>query len=348
MLTSTPSNRYQDQLHARNVVLDPSQQTCLEALAALAQSLEHSGIRRWWQTWHPTSLKGMYLWGGVGRGKTLLMDLFFNTLNIPDKKRMHFHDFMHTIHQAINQHAGQADPLRIIAKKWRSGCRVLCLDECTVDDVADALILGELLNTFFKSGIVLITTSNTHPNELYKNGVQRQLFLKAIEAIQAHCTVLLVDHGEDYRQRTLKHEATCLPDQALADIDALFNRLATGNIERETEIIIDERPIRTRALAHRMIWFEFDAICKTARSTPDYLTLVKQYDTFFITHVPRLSDNDVNATRRFVHLIDVLYDNHAHLVFSASVDVDRLYTGDLLRGEFLRTASRLREMMKSL
>ncbi|MFI4956644.1 MAG: cell division protein ZapE [Gammaproteobacteria bacterium] len=342
--------RYIAALTERGITPDASQQTALRALSQLAHALEAPSFTA--ALLRPLHLisspKGLYFWGGVGRGKTLLMDVFYNTLQVAHKKRMHFHDFMHTIHAQLRDHAGQSNPLQTIAKEWRRECVLLCLDECTVDDVADALILGELLKSFFKMGIVLVTTSNTRTDKLYEKGVQRQLFLKAIDAIMAHCDIVHVDNGEDYRHRALPHEATYVPESREQDMEALFDRLATGTVQRNQDIIIDERPIRARAIAHRIIWFDFQSICMTFRSTPDYLTLVKQYDTFFITHVPVLHENDVNATRRFVHLIDVLYDHHANLVLSAAVDVSQIYQGEMLKPEFMRTQSRLTEMLSRL
>jgi cell division protein ZapE len=350
MKTTDIDSRYLVALTERGITPDASQELALTAFTCLAQALEAPGFTA--SLLRPLHLmaspKGLYLWGGVGRGKTLLMDVFFNSLNVTLKKRMHFHDFMHTIHKQLRDHAGQSNPLQTISKEWRRECVVLCLDECTVDDVADALILGELLKSFFKAGIVLVTTSNTRTDKLYEKGVQRQLFLKAIDAIMEHCDVLHVDNGEDYRHRALPHEATYVPELHEDNMEALFDRLATGPVLRDQDIIIDERPIRARAIAHRMIWFDFDAICVTFRSTPDYLALVKLYDTFFITHVPVLHEKDVNPTRRFVHLIDVLYDHHANLVLSAAVDVSQIYQGELLKPEFMRTQSRLTEMLNKV
>lgn len=336
--------RYQVALDARNISPDASQCMALDAFSTLAAALEAPLTTLLRPLNLLTPPKGIYLWGGVGRGKTLLMDIFFQEINLVQKKRMHFHDFMHTIHKALRKHAGKANPLALIAKEWRQSCVLLCLDECTVDDVADALILGELLKHFFKAGIVLVTTSNTRPDQLYLKGVQRQLFIKAIDAIQARCHVIHVDNGEDYRHRTLTHDALCLPENNTQQLEQLFHQLATGPVAWHHAIIIDERPIMTKATAHRMIWFEFNDICKTHRSTPDYLALAKQFDTFFITHVPVLFEKDIDAVRRFVHLIDVLYDNHVRLVLSAAADVSMLYQGEMLKSEFMRTQSRLTEM----
>lgn len=336
---------YETALHERGIVPDASQRAVLRQCAALTETLESTIGRLLRQLHVASSPQGLYLWGGVGRGKTLLMDLFFQHLGIVKKKRMHFHDFMHTMHESLRALDGHKNPLIAIAKQWRRECDVLCLDECTVDDVADAMILGELLTRFFKSGIVLITTSNTRPDKLYEKGVQRQRFLVAIEAIQTYCHVMHVDNGEDYRHRTLTHDAMHLKASDTQQLETLFHQLATGPVTWHHTIIVDERPIMANAMAHRMIWFEFNAICRTYRSTPDYLKLVKQFDTFFITHVPMLFEKDTDAVRRFVHLIDVLYDNHVRLVFSAEADVDMLYQGKLLKPEFQRTQSRLTEMM---
>ncbi len=347
MKTQTYSSTYPiyiEKLQHKGITPDTGQESALRALSSRATALEHP-LQRLLRQFHLLpSPKGLYFWGGVGRGKTLLMDLFFENLNIRHKKRLHFHDFMHTIHKELRKYAGKADPLKKIAQQWRCECAVLCLDECTVDDVADALILGELLKHFLKAGIVFITTSNTRPDQLYKNGVQRHLFLKAIDAINKHCDIIEVDNGEDYRHRTLPYEAMYLPESQSKDIKTLFNHLATGRVVWDHTIMVDERPIRVKAMAHRMIWFDFEAICVTARSTPDYLALVKQFDTFFITHVPILFEQDINPTRRFVHLIDVIYDHGCHLVLSAETDPSSLYQGETLKSEFLRTASRLKEL----
>jgi cell division protein ZapE len=349
--------QYHQLFAEKQIKPDAQQQVALEKLAAIAEQLsdthkklthhkiKHHINKLFGLKQHP--IKGIYFWGGVGRGKTLLMDMFFQTLPFRAKKRVHFHPFMRHVHHELRKIQGMKNPLRSVAKEIAKETHVLCFDEFFVDDVADALILAELLEQIFHEGVTLIFTSNTKPDELYKNGVQRQLFLPAIRLIKNFTEVINLDAGEDYRLRTLLEKGvyfTPINEETQTTIKQEFLALATGDVQYGSEVEVLNRKIPCAAMAHKMIWFDFKDICVAARSSHDYLALLDDFDTFIVGDVPLLGKEDLNATKRFIHLIDVLYDNHATLILSSAVAIEELYQGEELKKEFQRTQSRLREM----
>ena len=293
---------------------------------------------------HP---RGFYLWGGVGRGKTFIMDLFFDAIPIQSKTRLHFHRFMEQIHDQLKEFAGQQDPLELIAESMRKHTRLLCFDEFFVTDITDAMILGELLTALFKRGVVLVATSNIPPDQLYANGLQRERFLPAIEQIKQHCQVMNVDSGNDYRLRTLEQAEIYhypLDEAADKNLQFSFNELGTGEVRKNHELMINHRPIHTIQRADGVAWFEFSDLCQTERNAADYIELSRLYHTVLLANVPTLDDTQNDAVRRLIALVDEFYERQVKLIISAAEPLEKLYTGTAQAFAFERTQSRLIEM----
>ncbi len=293
-------------------------------------------------------LRGIYLWGGVGRGKTFLADEFFAELPLAEKRRDHFHRFMQDIHGGLRRHRDLPSPLAHIAAGIAAKTRVLCVDEFVVGDVADAMILAALLDSLFRQGVTLVATSNLPPAELYREGLQRARFLPAIDLIEKHCRVMELDAGVDYRLRQLERAALYLgPDAANADsqLQAEFERLADGAGEKDVRVQVEGRSVRARREAEDVVWFEFRELCETSRSTADYIEIARCYHTVFLGHVPVLDAARDDAAKRFIALVDEFYDRGVKLIVSAAAArPEGLYRGERLAFEFRRTASRLHEM----
>ena len=295
----------------------------------------------------PEPVRGVYLWGSVGRGKTFLMDLFFESLPFEQKRRRHFHRFMADTHAALKTLADQEDPLRTVADRIAAETRVLCFDELAVTDVADAMILGRLFAGLVERGVTLTATSNIEPDELYKNGLQRQRFLPTIALLKRHMDVVHVDGAVDYRLRVLERaDVMQIPGGAAADerLDAYFEAIAPDAGDRGGVLEVLGRPLTYRRAADGVIWFDFDALCAGPRSQDDYIELSKLYQTVLVSDVPRFDRRLENEARRFIALVDEFYDRRVKLIASAAARPDELYAGELLRHEFQRTASRLEEM----
>jgi cell division protein ZapE len=290
---------------------------------------------------------GIYLWGSVGSGKTWLMDLFYESLPFAQKRRRHFHRFMQDVHQGLKDNAGHQAPLELVAERIAAGVEVLCFDEFYVSDIADAMILGTLLAALFERGVTLVTTSNSPPDELYPDGLQRQRFLPAIELLKRHTHVLHMDHGTDYRLRRLTRAGTYLLTTnpgTEANLAGLFRGLTHGRAAKPGEIEIAGRRIATVALGPLAIWFEFAAICEGPRSTEDYIEVARTWPTVLVAHVPVLTTQHEDAARRFIALVDELYDRRVNLVVTAAAPLLELYQGERLQFEFQRALSRLTEM----
>jgi len=294
--------------------------------------------------------QGLYLWGGVGRGKTFLIDLFFDALPFAEKRRTHFHRFMREVHAQLRAHAGESDPLAKIARHWGKQMRVLVLDEFFVNDIGDAMLLGRLLERLFAEGVALVTSSNTEPQHLYAHGLQRERFLPAIAQLQRHCRVLYLDSAHDYRLRALTRSPVYrapLDEGAEAWLAQRWAELSAGMPREDGPLVIDDRPIPVRCLAEGHAWFDFAALCEGPRAAGDYIEIATEYHTVLVGGIPRFDGTNDDPARRFVHLIDELYDRHVNLVCTAAEAPPGLYTGQKLAGAFERTASRLIEMQSA-
>ena len=293
-------------------------------------------------------LRGLYLWGGVGRGKTFLVDAFHAELPIRDKRREHFHRLMQDVHARLAKHRDRASPLEQVATDLAAKARILCIDEFVVGDVADAMILGALLEALFRRGVTLIATSNLPPKDLYRGGLQRERFLPAIALIEKHCRVTELDGGTDYRLRQLER-ATLWLGPAETDAEARhaaeFEQLADGRGARDVKVQVAGRPVRARRAAEGVVWFDFRELCEGPRSVADYIEIARCYQAVFLSGVPVMGTAADDAARRFITLVDELYDRGVKLVVSAAADApEALYRGERLAFEFRRTASRLHEM----
>jgi len=291
-------------------------------------------------------LRGVYLWGDVGRGKTWLMDLFHDALPGARKERIHFHRFMRKVHDALRAQGDARDPLRRVADDWSRRCEVLCLDEFFVSDIADAMLLGGLLERLVRNGVTLVTTSNTEPDGLYAGGLQRARFLPAIELLKRHARVIRLDGAVDYRLRILERAEIYhapLDEAAERGLEAAFERMAADS-EMRPVLEINGRDFHARRRADGIAWFDFDELCGKPRGAIDYIEIARAFNTVLISGIPQLGADDSDAARRFITLVDEFYDRNVKLLVSAAAPVDDLYRGERLAFEFQRTASRLTEM----
>lgn len=294
-------------------------------------------------------MPGVYLWGDVGRGKTYLMDWFVKDLELPGKRRVHFHHFMRDIHEVMARLPKQPDPLEVVADRLRAEVRVLCLDEFLVTDITDAMLLYGLLRALFSRGMTLVTTANTPPDALYRNGLQRQSFLPAIDLLKQHTRVMELDGGIDYRLRALTREGVFFQaaqngERQLADY---FERLTGGHQSSACDIRVNGRVFPVRGLGMDVIWLDFATLCATARSASDYIEIAREYHTVLLSGVPPLGPRQEAAARRFLHLVDELYDQRVKLVLSAETPVEDLYLGGLRDFAHERLLSRLMEMQSA-
>jgi len=296
------------------------------------------------------TVRGIYLWGGVGRGKTFLMDLFFESLDVKEKRRVHFHRMMHEVHDRLKTLSFVENPLDKVAAGIAQDTHVLCFDEFFVSDIGDAMILAGLLDGLFKRGVTLVTTSNSRPDDLYKDGLQRQRFLPAIELLNEYTDVVNMDGVTDYRLRILQKAGTYLfPDNAAAAerLDYFFDESASTQIEADANLEINGRDILARRRAKGVAWFRFSDICDGPRSQADYIEIARWYPSVIISGVPQFDTTRDDQARRFISLVDEFYDRRVKLILSADVDVRNLYTGTRLSFEFDRTVSRLIEMQST-
>ncbi|MGH8209764.1 MAG: cell division protein ZapE [Steroidobacteraceae bacterium] len=336
---------------------DPAQLAAVERLDGLRRRLiaahaAHSSTRRrWFGSLFGGSAqgpeRGLYLWGGVGRGKTWLMDMFFQSLPFPEARRRHFHRFMHDLHTDLKELQNRDSPLDLVAAQIARDTRVLCFDELFVTDIADAMILGGLFAGLFKRGVTLVATSNVSPRDLYKDGLQRQRFLPAIDLIERHVEVLDVDGAIDYRLRQLTQAGTYLlssaPDTAQR-LEALFAELAHYGTASGGTIEIEGRPVPVVRQSSSAVWFNFFAVCAGPRSQDDYIEIAREFQSVIVSGVPILDSLRENEARRFIALVDELYDRNVNLIVSATAAPAELYRGDRLSFQFKRTISRLIEM----
>ena len=342
--------RYKAELAQSGFSADAAQARAVSALQAVQNALarhETPGFLRRLFGARAAPVKGLYIWGGVGRGKTWLMDLFFDTLAEPRKGRWHFHRFMSQVHAELKTLHQQQDPLQIVASRLADKARVICFDEFFVADITDAMLLGRLFEHLFARGVVLVATSNLPPDDLYKGGLQRARFLPAIALLKRHCAVLQVDSGIDYRLRTLEtadlYHAP-LNEAAEASLQQSFARLTGRHVLEQHSLTLNGRDIPVRRLGEDVAWFDFAALCDGPRSAADYIEIASCYHAVLLSGVPQLDAQLENQARRFIALVDEFYDRNVKLILSAAVTLDDLYVGEKLRFEFQRTRSRLIEM----
>ncbi len=296
-------------------------------------------------------IKGLYIWGSVGRGKTFLMDLFFGSLPFKRKSRLHFHRFMRMVHSRLRAASGQANPLTLVAEEIARDAAVLCFDEFYVSDIGDAMILANLLEELFARGVVLIATSNLRPDLLYENGLQRKKFLPAIELLKTHTRVINLDGGTDYRLRSLNRNALYhYPPgaEAVRMLAELFGDLTRGRqVEADKVLEIQGRNVNCRLWSEGVVWFEFGQICTQPRGVADYIELASQYHTVLISSVPVFDGRNDDNARRFIALVDEFYDHKVKLALEANAALAALYQAGELAFMFERTRSRLIEMQSS-
>jgi cell division protein ZapE len=334
-------------------VADPVQQRSAELLDDLHGRILRSDLPGWWQRtfgnagrWN--SVTGIYFWGGVGRGKTLLMDIFYQAL--PDSiasERIHFHSFMNRVHTSLRALGEVENPLRKVAEDLAAETQVLCLDEFVIIDIGDAMIMAGLLEALFDEGVVLVTTSNAEPESLYRDGLQRARFIPAIRLLQRYCQVVNLDGDQDYRLLFLRQtELYTVPHEAetLVAIRRYLDEHVVPTQMLQKQLVINGRSLAFQFCAEDTVWFSFGDLCRTARSQNDYLELARLFNTLILTDVAVMDAADDDIARRFVLLVDVLYDHRVKLICSAAALPHRLYRGDRLSFEFERTASRLLEM----
>jgi cell division protein ZapE len=291
--------------------------------------------------------RGLYFWGGVGRGKTFLMDLFFHSLPFKSKQRSHFHHFMLSVHEQLKKHADQTDPLDLIADRIAAKTRVICFDEFFVSDIADAMLLGTLFTNLFARGVTLVATSNIPPDKLYKDGLQRARFLPAIKQIKEHTEVLNVDGGTDYRLRLLERAMAWFDAKAAATTDEfnrLFDACAGEAGASNVSFILNHRKVHAERRANDVIWFTFKQLCDGPRGQTDYIELARCYHTVLLSDVPVLDALQDNQARRFISLVDEFYDRSVKLIVAGHAPLDQTYQGTSFKFEFERTKSRLIEM----
>ncbi len=292
-------------------------------------------------------VRGLYMWGGVGRGKTWLMDMFYQSLPGERKQRLHFHRFMLRVHEELTSLQGHSDPLEIVADRFKAETDVLCFDEFFVSDITDAMLLGGLMKALFARGITLVATSNIPPDELYRNGLQRTRFLPAIEAIKQFCDVMNVDAGVDYRLRTLTQAhlwLTPLGNETTRQMDALWLALAGVTREHAPELDVNHRVLPTLGVENQTLAVSFATLCIDARSQHDYIALSRLFHTVMLFDVPVMTPQMESEARRFIALVDEFYERHVKLVVSAAAPLHEIYQGERLKFEFQRCLSRLQEM----
>ncbi|WCN09086.1 cell division protein ZapE [Marinomonas mediterranea] len=356
----TPLSRYKEDLNRPDFNYDPAQEEAVEALQELFDRITNkprakrdkgNGLFGLFKKKQPeiSVETGLYFWGGVGRGKTYLMDSFFECLPTERKLRLHFHRFMQMVHQELRKLEDTKNPLEIVGKQISEKAEVLCFDEFFVTDITDAMILAGLLEQLFINGTVLVATSNIEPDGLYKNGLQRARFLPAIDLVNKHTRVMNVDGGVDYRLRTLKQAKLYhfpLDDAAKTSLEERFKSLAPNSASTEIggAIEIEGRDIPLIKSCEDVAWFDIKALCDGPRSQVDYIEIAKLFSTIIISDLPQFDTSREDMARRFINLVDEFYDRHVKVIFSAEVAIPDIYRGTRLSFEYDRTVSRLLEM----
>ncbi len=347
------SDLYQQTLKERGYTADPAQLRAVMALQRCQDEWADYKARRSNAVTkllvRPPLPRGVYMYGGVGRGKSFLMDCFFQAVPLTRKTRLHFHEFMREVHRELQDLKGIADPLEELGKRIAKRFRLICFDEFHVSDVTDAMILYRLLDSLFRNRVSIVTTSNFKPDDLYPNGLHRDRILPAIALLNEKLEVINVDNGFDYRRRTMDHVDlyhTPLNEAAEQALTATFDALAEARDE-DPVLRIEHREIVAKRRAGGVVWFDFQTLCGGPRSQNDYLELATQFHTLILSGVPEMPPRLASEARRFTWLVDVLYDRRVKLIISAAVPAEQLYTEGPLAHEFPRTVSRLQEMQSS-
>ena len=344
---------YDAQLQARGYKSDPAQLRAVEALDRCAsewaayKEKRSNAFKKLIN--RPEIPRGVYMYGGVGRGKSFLMDCFFQAVPVVRKTRLHFHEFMREVHRELTELQGTVNPLDELGARMARRHRLICFDEFHVADITDAMILHRLLDALFDNGVGFVTTSNFRPDDLYPNGLHRDRILPAIALLNEKLDVIDVDNGTDYRRRTMEQVKLYhapLGPAADAQMHDAFTRLAESRDE-DPVLHIEQREIRARRKAGGVVWFDFKTLCGGPRSQNDYLEIATQFHTVLLSDVPRMSARLASEARRFTWLVDVLYDRRVKLILSAEVPPEALYTEGALAHEFPRTVSRLNEMQSA-
>jgi len=349
----TPIQHYERDLQAEQILPDEAQRRAVEALDRLFHLVvEREGQASSWRARlfgirRRPQITGLYLWGGVGRGKTYLMDAFFDALPIESKCRLHFNRFMQRVHKDLTQLAGVKNPLTVIADQLATEVHVLCFDEFYVSDIGDAMLLGGLMQLLFDRGITLVATSNIPPRDLYKDGLQRGRFIPAIKALEANVEVLNVDSGIDYRLRLLTQTDLyfCAPSDGASDrLHTIFSDLTSGRKAEACEIEVNKRALRVKGSVEGVFYCSFNVLCLEPRSASDYTQIAKEYSAVLVDELPQMDGSMEDGARRFVTMVDEFYDRNIKLILAADVPMEDLYKGRKLAFEFQRTLSRLIEM----
>ncbi len=350
---SSVREAYQAELKARGYQSDPAQLRAVDALQRCADdwaAYKHKRSNSLKKLFNkPDIPKGVYMYGGVGRGKSFLMDCFYNAVPIRRKTRLHFHEFMREVHRELAGLKGTVNPLDELGKRMARKFKLICFDEFHVADITDAMILHRLLAALFDNGVGFVTTSNFKPDDLYPGGLHRERILPAIELLNQRMEVVNVDNGTDYRRRTLEQVElyhTPLGPEADAAMNEAFTRLASGGDE-DPVLHIESREIKARRRAGGVVWFDFKQLCGGPRSQNDYLEIASQFHTLLLSDVPHMPVRMASEARRFTWLVDVLYDRRVKFILSAEVAPELLYTEGPLAHEFPRTVSRLNEMQSA-
>ena len=338
-----PSELYLNLIDDGQLSFDKEQAKLLEKFNHLNESLTKRS-KSWFGQ---KKIKGLYIRGEVGRGKTQMMDIFFETLNIQEKKRVHFHRFMKILHDDLDKISAQKDPLKKVAKEISKKTKVLCFDEFYVEDIGDAMLLGRFINELFENKVTLITTSNTHPDNLYRDGLHRSRFLPAIKSIKENCEIYELNSAQDYRLRTLEQLEIFIigkGDQEIKELESNFIELTNGEFQDGQKIKILGREINTIKLAQGSLWVSFKEICEGPRSAKDYIEICSEFHTLFVSNVPIMKGSNDDSARRFIALVDECYERNVNLILSMETELEQIYSGERLLEPFKRTISRLEEM----
>ena len=351
----TPLEKYQQDLQRDDFQYDAAQENAVRELQRLYDDILRARQNRSWRKTvfsvlkrkKQPAIKGIYFWGGVGRGKTYLVDTFYEALPIERKMRVHFHRFMHRVHEELKSLDGESDPLKIVAKRFAKEAQIICFDEFFVSDITDAMILGTLFEYLFGHGIILVATSNIIPDELYRNGLQRARFLPAIALLNENTHVVNVDSGIDYRLRTLQQAEIYhypLDEQAAINLQEYFTKLAPEACEFDTPLMVLGREIATIRNGDGVVMLDFEILCGGPRSQNDYMEISRCYHSVLLANVTQMNASVDDKARRFIAMVDEFYERNVKLIMTANVAIDDLYTDGQLTFEFRRCISRLKEM----